>query len=910
MTETWTNSEYVNTELNIDNYTIISRCDRADTTAGIGGGLLIYARNNLTVTEVKKSSCEYNFNQFTEIKVKADKSVNDVSIYLVYRPHKLYNSEDVKVNNQNLINLISNAKKHSIFVGDFNFRDIDWTNNHATNPQSKLFLDAVNNKFMKQMVDFSTHKSGSVLDLVLTEYPNLINNIQDAGYLGKSDHKILYFDVVLNPEIKESTKKVDDWSNADIVNIKKELSETNWIAASETLTLEDFWNFFVNCIDNVKSKYIPKKFLKKQSKPPWLSKEIEQLSKLKKRKWRRFRISKLSTHYEDYNNADKLLKNRIKKAKKNYERKLGNNAKNNPKQFYSYMKSKTKNKDSVGPLKTDDGCETSDDKEMAELLNGFFGSVFTEENISNIPTVEPVNTTENTNRVKFTEDNVKQKIDSLKIHSAPGPDGITGKFLKEFKDELAKPLALLFNKSYESGKVPCDWKKANVTPIFKKGSKFKACNYRPVSLTCIICKIMESIIKDNLVQYLEENNLITNSQHGFRQKRSCLTNLLEYVEKLTKAIDSGQDLDMIYLDFSKAFDKVPIKRLLVKIKAIGVNEKTCQWIEDWLLNRKQRVIINGKASDWISVMSGVPQGSVLGPLLFVIFINDIDRAVNSSQAILSKFADDTKCGNVILNEQSCETLQNDINNLLDWADKWQMQFNADKCKVLHFGRNNPRHSYYMNGYAPAGTILCNDDHEKDVGVYISTTLKPSLNCQNAANKANSVLGQMSRSVTYRDRITWIKLYKQYVRPHLEYCVQAWSPWLEHDKKILEQVQERAVRMVSGLKGKTYEERLKELNLSSLEDRRKRGDMIQVWKIINKHDNLPANQFFEFFQEGRQTTRLSANYQNIVKPRFKTDARKYSFSVRVVDAWNSLPTSVKSAKTLNSFKSLYDKCIVN
>ena len=576
------------------------------------------------------------------------------------------------------------------------------------------------------MVDFSTHKSGSVLDLVLTEYPNLINNIQDAGYLGKSDHKILYFDVVINPEIKESTKKVDDWSNADIVNIKKELSETNWIAASETLTLEDFWNFFVNCIDNVKSKYIPKKFLKKQSKPPWLSKEIEKLSKLKKRKWRRFRISKLSTHYEDLQ----------------------------------------------------------------------------------------------------------------------------------------------------------------------------------------ICKIMESIIKDNLVQYLEENNLITNSQHGFRQKRSCLTNLLEYVEKLTKAIDSGQDLDMIYLDFSKAFDKVPIKRLLVKIKAIGVNEKTCQWIEDWLLNRKQRVIINGKASDWISVMSGVPQGSVLGPLLFVIFINDIDRAVNSSQAILSKFADDTKCGNVILNEQSCETLQNDINNLLDWADKWQMQFNADKCKVLHFGRNNPRHSYYMNGYAPAGTILCNDDHEKDVGVYISTTLKPSLNCQNAANKANSVLGQMSRSVTYRDRITWIKLYKQYVRPHLEYCVQAWSPWLEHDKKILEQVQERAVRMVSGLKGKTYEERLKELNLSSLEDRRKRGDMIQVWKIINKHDNLPANQFFEFFQEGRQTTRLSANYQNIVKPRFKTGARKYSFSVRVVDAWNSLPTSVKSAKTLNSFKSLYDKCIVN
>ena len=235
-----------------------------------------------------------------------------------------------------------------------------------------------------------------------------------------------------------------------------------------------------------------------------------------------------------------------------------------------------------------------------------------------------------------------------------------------------------------------------------------------------------------------------------------------------------------------------------------------------------------------------------------------------------------------------------------------MNFNSEKCKVLHFGRGNPNYSYTMNGYAPAGTVLESVSEEKDVGVWISTTMKPSLNCQKAANKGNAVLGQMARAVSYRDRITWIKLYKQYVRPHLEYCAQAWSPWLEQDKKVLEKVQERAVKMVSGLQSCNYKERLKELGLQSLEARRVRGDMIQVWKIINNYDNLEKNVFFEPVKQNIQATRLRTVDININKRRANTDIRKYSFSNRIVNTWNTLPEKIKRSKSINVFKNMYDK----
>ena len=284
---------------------------------------------------------------------------------------------------------------------------------------------------------------------------------------------------------------------------------------------------------------------------------------------------------------------------------------------------------------------------------------------------------------------------------------------------------------------------ANVTPLFKKGKHNIPSNYRPVSLTSIVCKMLETHIRNAIVKHIKEHKLIKESQHGFMSGKSCLTNLLEFLELVTKYVDEGHPVDAIYLDFSKAFDKVPHKRLVKKVEAHGIIGKINIWVEEWLSNRSQRVVLNGKCSDWAAVTSGVPQGSVLGPVLFLVYINDIDKNITSH---ILKFADDTKIFRATSNENDVVSLQNDLQTLIEWSAEWQMLFNADKCKSIHYGYNNPRHVYNMGGQQ-----LQQVNQEKDLGVIITDNLKYGKQCATAAQKANKILGIINRSITYKDK---------------------------------------------------------------------------------------------------------------------------------------------------------------
>jgi hypothetical protein len=390
------------------------------------------------------------------------------------------------------------------------------------------------------------------------------------------------------------------------------------------------------------------------------------------------------------------------------------------------------------------------------------------------------------------------------------------------------------------------------------------------------------------------------------KSKSCLTNLLEYLEVLTKLVDEGHSVDVVYLDFAKAFDKVPHQRLLMKMKAHGIDGKVVEWVGAWLSDRKQRVVLNGKKSNWEKVESGVPQGSVMGPTCFIIYINDIDTAVDTITAIISKFADDTKVGRVVESDNDREKLQMDLDRLGEWSEDWQMLFNSGKCKVIHFGRRNNEYTYTMGGYAPAGSVLESVVEEKDVGVIIHNSLKPSAQCAKAAKKANQVLGQMARAFHYRDRVTWVRLYKTYVRCHLEYSVQAWCPWTQKDKDVLEMVQKRAVRMISGLQGKEYVDRLKEVGLTTLEARRDRGDLIEVWGILHGKKDVDPTTWFRMASEGAHRTRLAGHPLSIFKERSNLEIRRNFFSMRCCDKWNRLPNNIKEAKSLNVFKNEYDK----
>ena len=348
---------------------------------------------------------------------------------------------------------------------------------------------------------------------------------------------------------------------------------------------------------------------------------------------------------------------------------------------------------------------------------------------------------------------------------------------------------------------------------------------------------------------------------------------------------------------------------MLKVKSLGVVGNVSAWIEAWLSGRKQRVVLNGSCSEWRDVTSGVPQGSVLGPCLFVMFINDIDSAIDTLIFLIKKFADDTKGCGVADTEIDCSMLQKQLNGLYEWSQEWQMLFNMDKCKVIHLGKHNTKFNYTMGG-----EVLKKDDYEKDLGFHFHESLLPSKHNAEAVKKANQVLGQILRTVSYRDKVHFIRLYTQRVRCHLEYVVQCWNPWLKKDINLIEGVQKRAVRCVQGLYG-SYEDKLSQLKLPSLIDRRLRGDLIQTYKIINKIDNVDPNKWFQFSNESQRPLRSNVTVEDdgnvnqrltLIPQRSNGEIRRNFFSNRVVAPWNILPDSLKTVGSTNAFKNGYDQ----
>ena len=351
--------------------------------------------------------------------------------------------------------------------------------------------------------------------------------------------------------------------------------------------------------------------------------------------------------------------------------------------------------------------------------------------------------------------------------------------------------------------------------------------------------------------------------------------MLCFFEEITKWVDEGSPVDVIYLDFQKAFDKVPHQRLILKLKSHGMGNSIINWIEQWLTDMRQRVVVDGEVSSWKSVLSGVPQGSVLGPILFLVYINDLEEGVIGK---ILKFADDTKLF----------TKTKELGDKKNY--RWQMFFNFGKCKCLHIGPENTSMTYEMGG-----TILSTTVKEKDLGVTMNANMKVSEQCRIAASKGNQVLGMIRRNISYKDKSLIVPLYKAIVRPHLEYCIQAWSPYLRKDIDMLEKIQRRATKLIPGLRDLRYEERLKECGLTTLETRRLRGDQIEVFKILNGYENIDSNIFFEI-QESKITR--GHNY-TLVKKQSRLDVRKYSFSQRTINVWNKLSTDCVHASSVNN-----------
>jgi hypothetical protein len=615
--------------------------------------------------------------------------------------------------------------------------------------------------------------------------------------------------------------------------------------------------------------------------------------------------TKDSNDYQRYIAARNEATHALRKARKEFEQKIAREAKFNNKSFWNYVNSRRSTRVKVADLRKSDGSFTDKDAEKAEILKEQYSSVFSKEDKSNIP---PAKTRQVPKKftLKIDRASILKKLQNLKTNKSPGPDQIHPRVLKETADIIVTPLLMLFNKSITSGVVPLQWKIATITPIYKKGNKADPANYRPVSLTSVVCKILERIVSEAIVAHIKSNHLACAAQHGFTEGKSTTTNLLEALDYWMESLSHDIPVDVLYLDYAKAFDTVPHERLLEQLSSFGLNKNYLQWIRSFLTGRKQRVMVNDTYSSWAPVTSGVPQGSVLGPLLFILFVSDIPEIIQNPVLM---FADDTKVYSALEPGSEDNSLQEDLDDLQEWAQKMCMRFHPEKCKVMHLGHNSHRKKYHMTTSDGAKHTLEVTEQEKDLGVTIDSKLVFSKHVYNQVNKANRVLGAIKHTFKALDNTSFSMLYKSLVRPHLEYASTAWSPKLKRDKDTLEYVQRRATRLVQGISHLGYEERLESLKLPTLEFRRQRADVIQVFKSIKGLDNLNYQRECPTCKNHMlRISNFSSTRGHSLKlmVQHRRGPKSAHLGHRVVNNWNKLNQTTVDAETLNTFKSRLTK----
>ena len=696
-------------ELNISGYnTFYSKVQKSSR------GVIIYVKDSFTA-EINDKLTNSKFQESVWVELY----INNKDKVLIGGIYKSPNSTEENV--QSLFCLLDHVNtvdfRRLLIIGDFNFPEIDWATwltSTSENHNAFRFLECLRDNYFEQFVNTPTRwrdeSPGNILDLILSDNIDFVTNIEITTRLGSSDHMCIKF--MLDAAVDVSNRSINNknYYRGNYQLAAEEVSRIDWLGMND-MDMQESWDYFYSNIRSIIDRYIPETVQKKQVKPVWMDMYCKHLIERKYKAWKRYTYSRSREDYLKYRKIRNKIPKSIHYAKKKYEKGIASDIKENPKSFWKYVRTKTQTRSVIGDIKDNHGQRVSNDKNKAEVMNNFFSSVFTVED-KYLPKCDLL-VDNSICDVVVTIDKVKKLLKSLNVSKSAGPDEIHPRFLKELAEPLALPVTILFNKSLSEGRLPSMWKTANVTCIFKSGDRQLACNYRPISVTAILCRLLEKIVRNPIMDHCKDNKVFSNSQYGFREGRSCVLQLLKVFDDWTQSIDGGYPVDALYLDLKKAFDSVPHQRLLLKLKSNGISGNVLKWITNFLTNHKQRVTMNGVSSEWTNVTSGVPQGSVLGPLLFIIYINDLPNAVKSHCKL---FADDAKLYRQIANIKDFREIQEDLFELCRWTIKWQLFFNLNKCKVLHLGLNNPQYEYKMTDMNGNLIDVQKVENEKDLGI--------------------------------------------------------------------------------------------------------------------------------------------------------------------------------------------------
>ena len=742
--------------------------------------------------------------------------------------------------------------------------------------------------------------------MVLTNTPDIVPRVEILP--GISDHDAVYFEYKSKVTLNNNRRNpIPLYNKANWLKMKEDMKALKLVIEKmeqENESTENLWLKYKTVQEKTTKENIPHKIPGKSDSYPWITVEIKKLIRKRNRIYRKMIKQKTDTLKQQLKSVKKEIQHKLRRSHWDYINKLfvqreGEDLHQRTKRFWTYIKHQRASQRGIPPLK-ENGQLVTEAKKKASVLNKKFDQAFSEgKHYDKDQFKQKCTLDEKTYpllpNINITTAGVKKLLQSLDPTKAAGPDGISPRILKELAEEIAPILCIIYRSSLRTGSVPEDWRTAHVSPIFKKGEHYDPGNYRPVSLTSVPCKVMEHIVVSAVMTHLEENNILNRQQHGFRKKRSCESQLLELSDQVTQNLEAGLETDIVILDFAKAFDKVNHSLLVHKLEHYGIGGLTNQWINSFLSDRKQAVVVEGCKSDFTAVKSGVPQGSVLGPCLFLVYINDLPTYVESNSRL---FADDAAVDRAIISSKDPEILQNDLDSLTKWEDQWDAEFHTVKCQVLTVSRkrDKEKRTYKLHGH-----VLEQVEESKYLGLIHQQDGTWSRQIAETVKKANQTLGFLRRNLKIGSKRTKNLAYIALVRPLLEYAAPVWDPYQQREIEAIEKVQRRAARFVENRHRNTSSvgDMLANLQWPTLEERRKTTRVSLLKKILDEKVTIRC----EYLKPARSRARREnvCHNQQLEEQFSRTDYRKMAFFPRTIRDWNRLSSKEIGTTTLDLLK---------